>query len=125
MHQPRNRIPEPVATWCAKHGHTEPFCHEGHWWAFPPRGVNPVPLPIKQVPLQYRVGYDRPPLASVQRRLLSYFLASVMCPALALLLYKALDMPPEFFIGVIGFAVTFFLYLMLRGLLLIAEYWLR
>ncbi|MEL6384310.1 MAG: hypothetical protein AAFQ89_18005 [Cyanobacteria bacterium J06626_18] len=125
MHQSRNRIPEPVEAWCVKHGHTEPFCHEGYWWAFPPHGVNPVPLPVKPLPLQYRIADDRPPLASVQRRLLSYFLASIICPACVYLLYKALDMPPEFFIGFIGFAVTFFTYLTLRGLLLIVEYWLR
>ena len=125
MSQTRNPIPEPVETWCLKHGHTEPFWHEGHWWAFPPHGVNPVPLPLKQSLASYQVVSDRPTLASVQRRLLSYFLAAVTFPTLALLLYKALDMPPEYFIGFVGFAITFCTYLMLRGLLLVAEYWLR
>ena len=28
--------------WCDLHGYTEPFCHNGVWWVFPPNGVIPV-----------------------------------------------------------------------------------
>ena len=125
MDQPKNGIPELVEKWCVKHGYTEPFCHEGQWWAFPPHGVNPVPLPVTTLPARSYATRESLSLASVQRRLLSYFLASILCPMFAFLLYRALNLPPEFFIGFIGFAVAFFIYLTIRGLWLLVEYLLR
>lgn len=29
-------------TWCQAHGYSDPFCRDGEWWAFPPRGVMPI-----------------------------------------------------------------------------------
>ena len=114
MDQPRNRIPESVEKWCLKHGYTEPFCHEGQWWAFPPHGVNPLPLP-----LQKRAASERPSLETIQRKLISYFIAAFFCLTLVFLIHKALSTPPEFFIG---FAIAFLLILTTRGLVLITEY---
>lgn len=35
-----------VNKWCEATGHTEPFKQENKWWAFPPNGAIPVPVPL-------------------------------------------------------------------------------
>ena len=30
--------------WCQQNGYTEPFCHNGEYWAFPPDGVIPIKI---------------------------------------------------------------------------------
>lgn len=34
-----------VKSWCFKHGWSDPFWHEDHFWAFPPNAVMPLPVP--------------------------------------------------------------------------------
>lgn len=33
-----------IDEWCLQHGFTEPFYHEGRWWAYPLRMPMPVPI---------------------------------------------------------------------------------
>lgn len=33
-----------VQDWCAFWCYTDPFIHDGQWWAYPPAGVMPVPV---------------------------------------------------------------------------------
>jgi len=28
--------------WCQQYDYTDPFCHDGEWWAFPAYGVMPI-----------------------------------------------------------------------------------
>ncbi len=49
-------IPAKVIKYCCRHGFTDPFRQDGHWWAFPPHGVMPIQLPIqtRSEPIQTR-----------------------------------------------------------------------
>lgn len=110
-------LPKPVQEWCLKHGHTEPFLHEGQWWAFPPNGVNPVPLPIQQ-----RRSDIRSSPRIIRRKLANYCFAYCFCLMFVFLIYKAFSLPIEFFIG---FAGGYFCILVIRSLILISDSLLR
>ena len=30
--------------WCEENAYSDPFCHNGEWWAFPPNGVMPIEI---------------------------------------------------------------------------------
>lgn len=45
--------------WCLDHGYGDPFCRNGEWWAFPPRGVLPVRIKTvmgKPSPYAVKIG---------------------------------------------------------------------
>jgi hypothetical protein len=44
------KVPRSVERYCACFGYSEPFLHEGRWWAYPVGGVMAVPLPLSGVP---------------------------------------------------------------------------
>jgi hypothetical protein len=50
----KSKVPPLVEAYCACHGYCEPFLHEGRWWAYPAKGVMPVPLPLRGTPRQPR-----------------------------------------------------------------------
>lgn len=41
------RIPRGTLKWCQKNGWKEPFLVEGKYWAYPPGGYIPLPLPVQ------------------------------------------------------------------------------
>ena len=41
--------------WCEENGWTEPFYQGGKWYAFPPGGVMPLPIPTSFFELLYLV----------------------------------------------------------------------
>lgn len=43
----RTALQATCQAWCHEQGYSDPFRHNGMWWAFPPNGV--IPLPIKDV----------------------------------------------------------------------------
>jgi hypothetical protein len=76
-----------IQNWCQENGWTELFMERREYWAFPPHGVMPMPIPVqalKQIKEQRgmspqeRVWCGAACAAAVSGTILTYLLASPM-----------------------------------------------